>query len=325
MFKNYFLTAVRNLFKNKLYSLINIVGFAVGMACVVLIVLYVAHELSYDRHWAKSDRIYKVMTTFMPTVNYAGLEIATSGSIISVLLEQEFPQVEEAVRLVGTGNLILSLPDDNTPFNEQGIYFADPPLSEVFDLPLVAGSWEEALEQPAQIVINESLAIKYFGRTDVVGQSLIVGNQAPARITAVMEDIEENTHLAANGFLSMATAVGFFGPDYTRSWIRQDFHTYVVLAEGYGDEQFQAEMPAFLERHSSDDPNPNTALEIMPVTDIHLRSDREFELGANGSMVTVYTFSAVAVFFLMIDFFNFMILSSARSSRLSREVGMLKT
>ena len=322
MLANYLKLAVRNLIKNKLFSLINIAGFAISMACVVLILLFVSHELNYDRHWAKSDRTYKVMTSFLPNASYAGLEIAMSGSIIAVLLEQEFPQVEETVRIVAGDNIILALPDTEINYSEPGVYFADASFPDVFDVPLVAGSWQ--LDQPAQLVLNETLAQKYFGDSDPVGQQLFVANSAPMTVTAVMQDLDDNTHLQANAIISMATAEAFFGQEYTNSWSNQSFHTYVVLSEGSDAQAMADAMPAFLQRHASDDPNDNTALDIMPLTDIHLHSHREYEMSPNGSLLTVYSFSALAAFILILACCNFMNLSTARSLRRAREVGMRK-
>ncbi len=322
MIANYLKLTFRNLIKNKLFSMINIAGFAISMACVVLILLFVSHELNYDRHWEKSDRTYKVMTSFLPNASYAGLEIAMSGSIISVLLKQDYPQVEETVRIVAGDNIVLALPDTDIAYAEPAVVFADASFPDVFDVPLLAGSWQ--LDQPAQIILNETLAQKYFGDSDPVGRQLYVANATPMTVTAVMQDLDDNTHIAANAIISMATAEAFFGRDYTYSWTNQSFHTYMVLSEGSDVTAMINSMPEFLQRYASDDPNDNTALEIMPVTDIHLRSNREYEIRANGSLTTVYSFSALASFVLLLACFNFMNLSTARSVRRAKEVGMRK-
>lgn len=324
-FKTYLLLALRNFAKNKMFSAINVGGFAISMACAVMMALYVSHELSYDRHWVKADRIVKIMTTFEPTPNYAGLDLAMSASIIAPLFEQDFEQVETTTRIVASRSMVLGHPDSDVVYNETGVYFADSTLPEVFDIPLVAGSWEQALAGPAQIVINENLAQKYFGDSDPIGRTLVMGGRAPVRITAVMRNLEDNTHLEADAFMSMATAEAFMGPDYTRSWIRQDFHTYAVLQEGVSIDYLRNQIPAFLQRHAGDDPNDNTNLELMHVTDIHLQSHREYELSENNTVANVATSAALAVFVLIIASFNFMNLATARSTTRACEVGMRKT
>ena len=155
------------------------------------------HELSYDQHWEKADRTYKVMRTFMDLSRNADLELATNAPQTGPLLAQDFPEFENVVRVLSGGELTITDPTSNDTYIETGIHFADPDIYEVFDIPLIAGDWESALQGPFRMVINEELAQKYFPNGDAVGGTLIAAGQAPVQVTGVMETLNENTHLGA--------------------------------------------------------------------------------------------------------------------------------
>ncbi|MCG8412918.1 MAG: ABC transporter permease, partial [Pseudomonadales bacterium] len=325
MLRNFILLSLRNLAANRLFTAINIIGLAVGLACVILIALFVRHEISYDKHWAKADRTYKVMRTFMSLGRNDDLELATNAPQTGPLLAQDFPEFENVVRILNGGQLIVTDPETNRSFFESGLHFADPDIYEVFDIPLLEGQWEGALEGPFRMVINETLANKYFPEGNAVGNTLIVAGQAPVQITGVMPDLSENTHLAAQGFTSADTLVAMFGEGFMENWGSNNFHTYVVIPPNYKIQTFLDQIPAFLNRHIDENATDFTRFEVLPLTDIHLRSQRDNELEPNGNIVTVYTFSVIAVVILLIACFNFMNLSTAKSASRAREVGLRKT
>ncbi|MDA1369290.1 MAG: ABC transporter permease [Proteobacteria bacterium] len=325
MLKNFLLLTFRNLKANRLFTLINILGLAIGLTCVILIALFVRHETGYDKHWANADRTYKVMRTFLAGNTSPALYLATNAPQAGPLLRQDFPEFENVVRIMNGGQLIINDPETNQAFFEFGLHFADPDVYEVFDIPLLAGSWESALQAPLQMVINQTLANKYFPDGNAVGNSLLVAGQAPVQITAVMEDLADNTHLNAQGFISISTLVALFGEGFLENWGSNNFHTYVVTPENYNIETFVDSIPAFMNRHINENATSFTDFVVMPLPDIHLNSQRDNELGANGNIVTVYTFSAIAVVILLIACFNFMNLSTARSASRAREVGLRKT
>ena len=325
MLKNFLLLTFRNLKANRLFTLINIMGLAIGLACVILIALFVRHETGFDKHWANADRTYKVMRTFLAGNTSPALYLATNAPQAGPLLKQDFPEFENVVRIMNGGQLIINDPETNQAFFEFGLHFADPDVYEVFDIPLLAGSWESALQAPLQMVINQTLANKYFPDGNAVGNSLLVAGQAPVQITAVMEDLADNTHLNAQGFISISTLVAMFGEGFLENWASNNFHTYVVAPENYNIETFVDSIPDFMNRHIDENATSFTDFVVMPLPDIHLNSQRDNELGANGNIVTVYTFSAIAVVILLIACFNFMNLSTARSASRAREVGLRKT
>lgn len=325
MLKNFLLIAIRNLVANRLFSIINIVGLAVGLSCVVLIALFVSHETSYDKHWVNADRTYKVMRTFTPTNGSPNLFLATNAPRTGPLLQQDFPEFEEVVRIMGAGQLIVGKPDSPDARFENGFLFADPNIYRVFDIPMLEGSWEGALDAPISIVISKQMARRYFGEESALGQSLMLANQAPANITGVMEDVTENSHIGVQAFVSISTLPLLMGPQALENWGSNNFHTYVVTPEGYDINRLIDEIPGFLNRHIGENASDTTNFEVIPLTDVHLHSQRDNELQANGNIVTVYTFSAIAIFILLIACFNFMNLSTARSASRAREVGLRKT
>ena len=325
MFKNILLITVRNLLANRLFSLINILGLAIGLASVILIALFVRHETSYDKHWANADRTYKVMRTFHPSNGSPNLYLATNGPLVGPLLRQDFPEFEQVVRIMGAGNLVMTDPESNERFYETGLRFADPEIYQIFDIPMVYGEWENALAGPFQMVISQYLSQKYFGDRNPVGETIMVANRAPVRITGVMENLSDNSHLSAEGFVSLSTTEAMFGREFLQGWSSNNFHTYFITPPGYNINTFIDAIPDFLNRHIAENATDFTSFEVIPLTDIHLHSQRDNELQTNGNIVTVYTFSAIALFILLIACFNFMNLSTARSAARAREVGLRKT
>ncbi|MCG8414519.1 MAG: ABC transporter permease, partial [Pseudomonadales bacterium] len=228
MLKNFLLLAFRNLQGNKLFAAINIVGLAIGLTCVILILLFVRFETSFDKHWANSDRIYKVMRTFTPG-GRAPLELAANAPQVGPLLAADYPEFEQVQRIRNAGQLIFTHPDTNQSFYEAGLLFVDPSIHEVFDVQLLAGTWEGALEAPFQMVVTQALAEKYFPGGDAVGESIVIANQIPVQITGIMADLGANSHIEANAFISMATPVAMFGEGYVNTWGSNNFHTYIVV------------------------------------------------------------------------------------------------
>lgn len=324
MLRNFLLLAMRSLLANRLFTAINVIGLAVGLACVIFIALFVRHETSYDQHWSNADRTYKVMRTFFDLSRNEDLELATNAPQTGPLLAQDFP-FERVVRLMSPGELIITDTATNESFYERGLYFADPNVHQVFDVPLLEGDWDSALQGPFRMVINETLANKYFPQGGAVGSSLLLAGQAPVQITGVMENLDQNTHLDGQAFISVDTLIAMFGEGFLENWGSNNFHTYVVTPPAYDINNFIDALPAFLNRHISEDATTFTRFEVLPLKDIHLHSQRDNEFAANGNITTVITFSAIAVVILLIACFNFMNLSTARSASRAREVGLRKT
>ncbi len=333
MIKNYIKIAWRNLVKNKTYSVINIVGLAIGLGCFLLISLYVMDELSYDRFNDKADRIYRVDAD----IRFGGseLRLAVSSDPMGATLKTDYPQVEEFARIY-TSNGSKLIKKEDQYIVEQNVGHADSTIFKVFTLPFIAGIPDKALTEPKTVVISESSAIKYFGTTDVLGETIETTDEGKTlyTITGVMKDIPHNAHFNLDFIFSMHNVQYEFG-----NYLSHNFFTYILLQKGVDYREFERIFPEFIDNHvlaqaqqfmniqSMEEFNKAgnyLAYSLMPLTRIHLYSDRSPELGVNSSIQYVYIFGAVALFILLIACVNFMNLATARSSNRSKEVGIRK-
>ena len=317
MLKNYFATALNNLLKNKLFSVINIIGLSIGLASTILIGLFVLDELSYDRHYADAGRIYRVSRDFP----IDGIYLAANAPQVAPLLKQDFPEIEQAARIFG-GQALLS--HDDTAFYEDNIRFADNEFFDIFALEWLAGDPAQALARPFTIVLTESIAAKYFGAEEALGQTLLLENKLPMEVTGIIRDLPHNTHLNLNVIASLNTLPQILGDQFLNNWGSNNFHTYIKLKPGIAIATVADQFPAFLNRHFRENSETYTGMSAATIADIHLHSTRQFEMSPAGSINNVYVFSAAALFILVIACFNFMNLSTARSSRRGREVGIRK-
>ena len=332
MIKNYIKTAFRSLQKNKGFTAINVLGLALGLATCLLIVFYVVDELSYDKYNVNASRIYRVNEDLKLGDNK--VQYAVCMAPLAQTLKNDFPDVENTVRLKKIGDMHVTKGTES--ILEDNALFADPSVFDVFTLPAIYGDEKIALTEPNTVVITEDMAKKYFGRLNVVGESLIIdGNlQKPIKVTAVIKNILEQSHFHADFLVSMAS-----NPEgHSTEWLRSDYNTYVLMRKGADYKKLEAQFPQFLRKYSGgqmqqelnmsyDTFEKNGSyfrLNMMPLTDIHLHSNLTGELGINGNVEYVYIFSAIAIFILLIACVNFMNLSTARSANRAREVGVRK-
>ncbi|MHA4842814.1 ABC transporter permease [Flavitalea antarctica] len=331
MISNYLKTGWRNFLRNKGFTFINITGLAMGLACFILIALYVTDELSYDKFNEKAGRIYRVDSD----IRFGGndLHLAVNSGPMGATLKKDYPQVEEFTRIYGFGNGKLVKKDDEY-INELNSAHVDSTFFDVFTLPAVSGNTKNALNEPNTVVITESTARKYFGTREAVGQT-IEADKTPYKVTAVIRDIPKNAHFNFDFLFSMDNAdYGAF-----ESFLSHNLQTYIVLQEGTDYKKFEKNFDQVLQKYivpqakqfmqinsMEDFKKAGNKLEysLTPVTDIHLRSDRIAELGPNGNIQYVYIFGAVAIFVLLIACINFMNLSTARSAKRAKEVGVRK-
>jgi len=321
MLGSYLIVALRHMSSQRLYSAINIAGLAIGLACCILITIFVRYESSYDRHYTNADRIYRISRDFFTQDGSPRNLLAANAPVVADLLELDFPQIEVAAHLNCCASILISRSD--VTFYEQGV-MADNDLFGIFDFDWMHGDPSSALSEPYTIVLTESAARKYFGDDAAIGQVLMVENQWPTRVTGVIGDLPENTHLRFDFLLSLPTAVAVYGEQYVEGWTNNSFYTYVLLEAGADIEQIQSQSDAFFERHYESGSSAQTGYTAFALTDIHLRSNRTFELGVPGSITAVYAFSAVATLILLIASINFINLSTARSTQRAREVGIRK-
>ena len=323
MLRNYMIVAMRNLVRHMGYSLINVLGLAIGMATCILIVRYVQDELSFDGWHTKADRIYRVIretrsggeSHYLPN---------TSGALARAL-QQDFPEVEKAVR-VWPWFVDVRLGEKRFGMN---IIAADPEMFEVFDFPFVKGSPGTAFPNPNAIAITKSAAKRLFGDNDPIGKVLTAESHhhgGERIITAVLEDVPRNS---TSRFDYVTTAVSSEGGKVAwEEWIPthgwRPVQTYLLLREGADVEALKAKLPAFIERYMGAEIGRTNAYHLQPLNRIYLYSTQDYNLNGYGDINRVYQFGAIALLVLAIGCINFTNLTTARSARRSREVGLRK-
>ncbi|MEX6690588.1 ABC transporter permease [Danxiaibacter flavus] len=315
MLRSYFKTAIRNLSRHKVYTVINISGLAIGLAAFWLIVLYVGDEISFDRYNENADRIVRVVQH----ARWAGNEIheAPTSAPFAPELKEHFPEIEEATRIITEGNGIIKYGDKTIKVDD--MVFADKNIFNVFTFPFLYGNAETALASPGSIVITEELATALFGSTaNALNQTIYLDNNEPNKITGVIKDIPQNSHLRFRGIRVLA-------PDYTAGWQNFNLYTYLLLKKGTDYKALETKMPQFaaetIQKLMRID---DYRIELQPLTSIHLHSNLAFEVSANGSIKRIYMFVAIAALILIIAIINYMNLATARSSSRIREVGTRK-
>ncbi|HEY4613405.1 MAG TPA: ABC transporter permease [Bacteroidota bacterium] len=332
MFSNYIKIAIRNLLKHKAYSVINIAGLAVGLVCCLLIGLYVQDELSYDRYHEKIARLYKVVTDSRTPEKES--RFALTPAPLGETFLRDFPEVESYVRLFTFfGNASVHYGEKS--FIENKIYFADSTFFSIFSIPMVAGDPVTALTQPNSIVLSETMARKYFANENPLGKSMRLNTNFNVQISGVMADIPSNTHFHPDFLVSMSS----IGMSRSTMFIsNMNFHTYLVLREGATAEELEAKLPATLKQYAApqvaerfgqsfEDRTAagfSMAWSLLPMSNVHLYSQREYEIEANGNITTVYIFSIIALVVLLIACVNFMNLSTARAASRAKEIGVRK-
>lgn len=317
MIRNYFKTAWRNLQRNKLYSTINIAGIAIALTACWLIALYVADELSYDRSFSKAGRIYRIVQH--ANWNGGSMNIVPTSAPFATALKANFPEVEDAVRIDVEGGGVIKYADKI--LKQDDICIADQSFFKVFDYDFLYGNAVSALSQPQSIVITESLAKKIFG--DVSGalnQTILLGTENdPIKVTGVIKDMPENAHLQFSGIRSIENAWNKEG------WQQFHLYTYLLLKQGVAVEAFEKKLPGFARQTVARDMGvKDYRMELQPLTAIHLHSNLDYELSANGSIQRVYLFIIIGALILMIALINYMNLCTARSVVRVKEIGIRK-
>ncbi len=322
MFKNYLKIAFRSLKKHKGYSFINISGLAIGMAVCMLIMIWVLNELSYDRFHEKADRICRItMDMEFGTTLHTPVTITAAGPA----LVDDFAEIVAAARVDNPRRVSIKYEDKT--YQETDVGFAENAIFDIFSFPFVSGDPKTALEAPYSLVITESMARKYFGDEDPMGKILRLNNETDFSVTGVAKDVPANSHFRFNMLRSFQTLIAE-GSVRDDNWFDVRFYTYLLLDEHTDPKQLEQKLPGFIEKHLGEALKASGGslhLFLQPLERIHLYSDFERDISANGDITHVYLFSGIALFVLIIAGINFINLSTARSSTRAQEVGMRKT
>lgn len=337
MLKNYLKVALRSILRSKLTAFINISGLALAMACCLLIALFVTDEWSYDRYHTKADRIYRVTRNFLSPDGSVNLHLGHVAPPFAPLLKNDFPDIEEAVRVL-QNSLLVSYQEgaeEKKLFKEDRAFFAEPEIFKVFDIPVTEGNAGKALNDPFHLMLSEKTAKKYFGNDNALGKSLRVADRFDMVVSGVFKDFPSQSHwhpeiLFSFSTLNDSTIYGRRGLE--RNWGNNSFATYLLVSASFDKQRVESQLPAFLDKHmgaAMNDPDAEmpstwTTLFLQKLTDIHLRSHLDSEIEANGNINTVYMMAVIGLFIILIACFNFINLSTARATKRAKEVGLRK-
>jgi putative ABC transport system permease protein len=325
MLRNYFKIALRNMKRHKGYTFINISGLAIGMACCILILLYVTDELSYDKFHKNRDRIYRINA--ISSIGVTSRQYATVPPALAPGLADSIPEIEASTRL-------MEIPSLRGRYNDNSIeiadcFFVDSAFFNIFTHEFVEGAPESVFENPGSIVITEETADQIFGDVSPMGKTIDLGNSRLAQITGVIKNVPKNSHIQFNALLPLSfirdqngNPVDFSDAAYFCEW-----YAYLLLREGALVGDVEKKVMETADEKWGDlyrEKGTTRQYPLQKLTDLHLKSKCEYEPGNPGDINTVYLFSAIALFVLFIACFNFINLSTARSANRAREVGMRK-
>jgi putative ABC transport system permease protein len=339
MIKNYFFLACRSIWHNKIYTAINIIGFAVGISACIFILLWIRDEKSFDRFHTKSDRIYRLLASEDSRIQPRTPHPMAQQMVI------DFPEVEKAVTMSpiwdpGLTPAQFSVKYEDIVYDEKRFFSADTTFFEIFDFPFLAGNPKTALKEPMNIVITRDMAIKYFGSVrEAMGKSLKINDQTYITVNGVIENVPANSHFTFDFLISYVTMKqidrqihnGVLSDYYT--WNDFGHYNYLLLKKGANVKQLEKKLNKWLlvqnfiplnEKYRQMIVDGRFQLKLQAMNDIHLHSNIMWELGTNGSMLYVYIFFTAALLILIVACVNFMNLSTARSLKRAKEVGIRK-
>ena len=318
MFKNYLKIAFRNIIRHKAYSTINILGLAIGMACSILILLWVQNELSYDRFHVNADEVYRI------TCNAGEFKAAVNPAGMPAGLKAQIPAVKNFVRLSEPSTNLFEV--GNRKFEEKRVFYADSTFLQVFSFPLVKGNAKTALQRIDGVLITEDMAKKYFGQEEAMGKTLRKDNGNNVTVTGILANVPSNSHLQFDFILPMASIAQTNYDLKNNVWDNFNFYTYIQLDKSFVPSAsslagLNSQMNQIYKKRVS---TIKVDFHLQPLASIHLHSNLQVDLTGHGNIQYVNIFFIVAIFILVVACINFMNLATARSARRAKEVGLRK-
>ena len=321
MIKNLLLVAVRNFKRDKGYGILNILGLTIGITFSLFLIFYIKDELSYDKYHKKADRIYRI-NSYAKEPDKDVMKWAITPFPMGPALKKDYPEVEEAVRFVGNGKTMYK--NGDLRFYEDKIFYCDSNIFKVFTYNFIDGDPKTALVEPNSMVLTQSIAEKFFGKNQgIVGRSLQNDKGDVYKITGVIKDVPKNSHILFNILISISSLPKDFG----NSWGQFGFFNYVLLRPNVNAASFEKKLLPVYDKYLAPlfaQYNIKIHFGVQPITSIHLHSDMTNEPEELGSISYVYIFGAVALFMLVIACINYMNLTTARSARRAKEIGIRK-
>ncbi len=323
MLRNYYIIAMRNLMKHKSYTFINVLGLAIGIACAAMLFLFIRHELSYDSYHQNADRIYRAT---IETDDHH--KIAKTAFALAPKLNIDFPEIT-AVRFFKDRTRTLFRKDEKQ-FYESRMFWADADVLTIFSFPQISGDPQTALAEPYSVVLTAETAQKYFGKLDVLGETLTINwnkQDHEMKVTGVLENIPSNSHFVFDMLISFSTSEHLFPENsgILDNWTFIFAHTYLLLPPNLQPRNLEKQFPVFAAKHAGEEENYKSIIsELQPLADIHLYSHYGGEIEPNGNIVYLYIAGIIALLILAIACINYTNLATARSANRAKEIGVRK-
>jgi putative ABC transport system permease protein len=326
MSRHYTITAWRHVKRQKIYSIVNIVGLALGITFFLLIMLYVQYELSFDRYHHNAQRIYRVAKELPPGHTHGGkTRMVNTTPPLAPALREEYPEVESAARFCRRRNVLLTY--ETQPFLEDEIFFSDPQVFDIFSISLVAGNSRTALTDPLSIILSQETAAKYFGGENPLGKILRYGDSLELRVTGILRNMPRNSHFIMDLIIPFET-LGIISNLDLNSWQNNFCATYILMAEGSHPDVLEQKIPELYHKHANPENWPGGRRYARPflqsLTSIHFHSDLDGELAPNNNIKNITLFSTIALLILIIACINYMNLATARSTQRGKEAAIRK-
>ena len=320
----YILIAVRHLKKKTGYTLLNIGGISIGIACCIQIGSYIQYELSYDRFNERAERIFRLADEYV--IDTGVIRTAGTPAPWGPMIQQEFPEVEQFVRMRGTVSAWF-ISYMNKSFYERRVFWVDEHVFDVFSFPLIQGNSETALSSPYTLVISETAAKKYFGEEDPIGKVINADQAWDFTVTGVMKDIPSNAHFSADFFVSFTSLSAIYGPQIESDWLdHNNYYTYLLLSSSDVSLELEKKLTGFIEKHVASRQTSGASFSpfLQPLLSIHLHSQLDEELEPNSDLNLIYVFAGIALLIIAIAGINYINLSTSEITTRVKNVELLK-